>query len=267
MNVKSLTKQLCLSTFAISSLSVFAAAESDDLTLLHQSLDSLTAESSIQAKLVSNYQRQRDNDDKIIETTGAIDILLHHDRSGLSVRYEDATVQKLAQEQQLKAQDEEADTPTINASERFSMLDFTGFLSGAKGLQRFINKANLDSVEKTELGNKPVFKYQFSLPLESLVDSAEVREYVDDFDGSYSLFTDENRVPLESKLEFSGSGTAFLFFSMEMKESLIVSYQKIGDRLVTTDRYVERFQKSPWGKTEMVATTQLRIQNVELAKR
>jgi len=231
----------------------------DGLQDLKQSLAKLKGDSSIQASLESSHTQNRDKEEDLKTTTGYINLSLSNSSDGLQITYSSDVLEKLEQEQLLSDQDEEADTPTLNAMNRLETTNLNRMLSAASSLSRFIEKAKFIEEVPTDYQGEMARRLVFNLPLESIVDNAEVRGYVDDFDGKYTLIIDEHGLPKQSILSFAGSGSAFLFFSVEMEQTLTSSYQTHGDRLVIVQEEVQRSSSSTWADTESVSLKHLTV--------
>ena len=178
---------------------------------------------------------------------------------GFQLTYSNTVLDKIESEQVLKDQDEEANTPTTNAMNRLDTTQLNQMLSAAPSLARFINKASFVDETPTEFQNQSARRLTFDLPLESLVDSAEVREYVDEFEGKYSVIIDNKGVPLQSILSFNGSGSAFVIFSVEMSQTNTTNYQQHGDRLVMIKQETQRSSTSTFADTESTEIKRLTV--------
>ena len=250
---------------AISVLALSANANaSQGLTDLENALNSLKDTTAISATLFSTYNQDRGKkESEVKNTSGSIKVKLNMAPEGMQVTYFADTLDKVDREKQLKADDEEALTPTLNAMERLETTSMKNMLSASQELSRFLTKAEFEKEEKTELLGVPARRLYFNLPLDSIVSEKETREYVDEFEGKYSLIINEQGVPLQAIMSFSGSGSAFIFFSVEMSQTYIVTYKTVGDRLYISEEQVERALDSTWGTTNSVSMKKITLDNTE----
>jgi len=257
-----------ISTGVFTSLLFAAQVNADGLQDLKQSLAKLKGATPIHASLESSHNQNRDKDEDLKTTTGYINVSLSNSSDGLQITYASDVLNKIEQEQLLTDQDEEADTPTLNAMNRLETTDLNRMLSAAPSLARFIEKAKFIEELPADIQGKEARRLIFDLPLESIVDDAEVRGYVDDFEGKYTLLIDNEGYPKQSILSFAGSGSAFLFFSVEMEQTLTSSYETHGDRLVVVQEEIQRSSSSTWADTESVSLKHLTVQDTaqQLAK-
>ena len=146
-----------------------------------------------------------------------------------------------------KEQDEDFDTPTLNAIDEIEATELRNMLSSAPDLLRTLNKAQILNEKVITFKEHKARELSFKLPLEAIIDNKDVRDYVDKFTGGFSVIIDEQGIPLQSQLTFQGKGTAFIFFNLSASQTNTSSYQVIGDRLVNMRRDFTRKQKSTWG--------------------
>lgn len=237
---------------------------SQGLADLESALNSLKGTTAISATLYSTYNQDRGKKEREVKnTSGSIKVKVNMAPEGMQVTYFADTLDKIDEEKQLKAEDEEALTPTLNAMERLETTSVKNMLSAAQDLSRFLSKAEFEKEEKTELMGVPARRLYFNLPLDSIVSEKDTREYVDEFEGKYSLIINEQGVPLQAIMSFAGSGSAFIFFSVEMSQTYIVTYQTLGDRLFISEEQVERAMDSTWGTTNSVSMKKITLDNTE----
>lgn len=237
---------------------------SQGLADLENALNSLKGTTAISATLYSTYNQDRGKKEREVKnTSGSIKVKLNMASEGMQVTYFADTLDKIDQEKQLKADNEEALTPTLNAMERLETTSMKNMLSASQDLARFLAKAEFEKEERTELMGSPARRLFFNLPLDSIVSEKETREYVDEFEGKYSLIIDEQGVPLQAIMSFSGSGSAFIFFTVEMTQTYIVTYKTVGDRLFISEEQVERAMDSTWGTTNSVTLKKITLDSGE----
>jgi len=234
-------------TIALTLTTLSINTYADGLADLQTALNRLNGSTPISAQLESSYTAHRGKKKKQKTTTGFVQIGLTDSEQGLQVLYSNQTLLNSELEANEKEQDEEFDTPTLNAIDGIEATELRNMLSAAPNLLRSLNKAKWLNEEVIEFQDKEARKLNFELPLEAIIDNKEVRDYVDKFSSEYSITIDEQGIPLQSQLTFQGKGTAFIFFSLSASQTNTSTYQVIGDRLVNMRRDFTSKQKSTWG--------------------
>jgi len=254
MKVTMFTSMLTLAALAPS------LQASQGLEDLNTALNKFSGNTPVSATLFSSYSQDRGKKEREVKnTSGSINVKLQMAAEGMQVTYFADTLAKIDQEKREKANDEETLTPTLNAMERLDTPVMKNMVSASQELSRFLSKAQFEKEEATEFMSKPARRLFFNLPLDSIVDDKETREYVDEFEGKYSVIIDEDGTPLQAIMSFSGSGSAFIFFTVDMTQTYIATYNTIGDRLIIEEEQVERSMDSTWGKTNSVSLKRLTL--------
>ncbi|WP_088330802.1 hypothetical protein [Lacimicrobium sp. SS2-24] len=234
----------------VSSLFFPTALYADGLADLHQALDSLTGTTAISATLTNRFTEKRGEGKDLKEQQGAADILLSDEGAGLQITYGNDVLYAMEEEARLKLEDEDAPTPTRDAVNNLEASELKTILSAATNLKRFVQKASFREEEEQQCDAGRVRILTFDLPLEAVISNKKVRDYVNDFDGQYHLWIDEQGFPLKSRLSFAGDGRAFIFFTMQAESQRTTHYEVIGDRLVVMDRAYHSAYDSSWDKSE-----------------
>lgn len=222
----------------------------DGLADLQQALASLEGTTPISATLTNTFTEKRGEGKDLKEQQGSADILLNDDGLGLQITYSKAILAAMDEEARQKLEDEDVPTPTQDAVNNLEASELKTTLSAAGNLQRFIQKATFQREEKQQCEQGEIRELSFDLPLEAVISNKKVRGYVNDFDGQYKIWIDQQGFPLKSALSFSGSGRAFIFFSMEAQTHATTHYQVVGNRLVILDREYYRAYDSSWDTSE-----------------
>ena len=97
------------------------------------------------------------------------------------------------------------------------------------------------------------------MPLDAIISDKDVRSYVNDFEGKYRVIIDKNGVPLQAKLTFEGSGSAYVFFKLSVNQSRTYLYKVIDDRLVNYRNEYTKQQQSTWAKRDLSGFKELII--------
>lgn len=244
LNFSSIT--LITSIFTLSSFNVSA----NGLTDLQSSLMKLTGNTPISAVVESAYTEKRGKKKKQKTRKGLIQVNLTEDNQGLKLIYSNETIKKLELEAEQKEQDEDANTPTLNAVNGVGVAEMSSMLSAAPNLLRTLKKATFINEEIVTHNEVDVRQLNFSLPLEAIIDNKEVHEYVDEFQSEFSVLINKSGVPIESSITFTGSGSAYIFFSMDLTQTNRFTYKLINNRLVNIKKTFQSKRSSTWGDTE-----------------
>lgn len=234
------------------SISVIPASQSfaDGIEDLQATLKQLNGNNPLSALVESSYTEKRGKKKKQKTKKGLIQVQLSDNHQGLKLIYSNETLTKLEQEATEKENNDEAETPTMNAVNGVGVAEMRNMLSAAPHLLRSLKKAKFENEELVQYQDKTVRQLNFTLPLAAIIDNKDVHEYVDDFSASYQLLIDESGVPLEGTTTFSGSGSAYIFFSMEITQTNKSTYKLVENRLINIKKTYQNKQSSTWGETE-----------------
>jgi len=235
-------------------------AWADGLTDLQQALAKLNGSEPVSGLLNVSFSETRgEGKDKKLKT-GAIQSTLSESMNGLDIRYSKDVLVKIAQENRLKLIDEEADTPALNGAEILSASSLIPILSSARTILDYIEQGEFTSEERIEYLNKEVRVLDFTLPLESFIDDKKIRSYVSKFKGSYKVLINEEGIPIETRMSYSGKGSAYIFFSMTAESEITSQFQTDGARLVRVNRTIESNSSSTFNDRTYSGTWQLALQ-------
>ena len=158
---------------------------------------------------------------------------------GLDIRYSKDVLVQISEENRLKLADEEVDTPALNGAEILSASSLIPILSSAQKILDAISKGKLRGESQIEYFDQQVRVLDFELPLDSFIDDKKTRGYVNKFKGSYKVLINDQGVPVETRLTYSGKGSAYLFFSMSAESEITSQFKVEGTRLVRINKTVE----------------------------
>jgi len=238
-----LLTSVSLLLFSLSSVS-FA----DGITDLNRALEKLNGQTPISARFESSYIEDSGKKKKMKTTSGQVQVFITDDVNGLQINYSHATLQNAENEANAKEKDEEVNTPTLNAINDIEATELRNMLSAAASITRTLKKATFINEQAVDSDNQQTRVLNFSLPLEAIIDNKEVRGYVDDFKGKYSVTIDEDGTPLNTTLFFEGKGRAYIIFSLALTQTNTSNYIVVGNRLIKVKEEFERKQDSTWGK-------------------
>ncbi len=218
------------SLFTLSIYPTFSLA--DGLSELKNALNRLQSSDSITLELESlTIDTEGEGNDKII-TPGGIKVWLKDNASGLQVFYSDDVLNSLEHEARLKAEDEEVQTPTLNAVDGIDASELHSMLSASSSLLRDINQAQFIDEKQAVHKGQDSRLLRFKLPMEFFISDKKVRSYVNEFEAQYFVWIDRDGAPIESRIEFNGRGRVLLFFKISAKGSTFSNYQVLDDRLL-----------------------------------
>lgn len=235
---------VCITLFAI----VSNTSHADGLQDLKDALNRLQGENNITAVLSTSTLRNKGKGKKKKVTKGQVSVWLADSPEGLQVVYSNDILAKMEKEALDKAENEEAETMTLNAIDGINASELHSMLSASASLLRDIQQAEyLD--EKLDIYNKhPARLLRFKLPMKYFISDKETRSYVKKFDATYHLWIDAQGNPLGSKMAFKGKGRAYIFFTMEATGAGFSTYKIVGNRLVNVHQESTFENDSTFGK-------------------
>ncbi len=232
------------SLLALLAITFTQNVRADSLSDLQQALVKLDGSHPISGDLNVSFEESRgEGKDKKLKT-GAIKSTLSESNAGLDIRYSKGVLERIAQENKLKLADENADTPALNGAEILSASSLIPILSSAQKILDAIAKGKLRGETEIEYLGQQVRVLDFELPLESFIDDKKTRGYVDKFKGSYKVLINAQGVPVETRLSYSGKGSAYIFFSMTAESEITSQFHVQGSRLVRINRSVQSSSSS-----------------------
>mgnify|MGYP003669323414 FL=1 len=232
----------------------------DGLADLQQALAKLDGSHSVSGVLSVTFTESRgDGKDKKLKT-GAIKSTLSESIEGLDIRYSKNVLTQIAQENRIKINNEEADTPALNGAEILSASSLIPILSSAQTILDIIAKGKFTTESNIDYLDKQVRVLDFDLPLESFIDDKKTRGYVNKFNGSYKVLINDEGIPIETRMSYSGKGSAYIFFSMSAESETTSQFEIKGTRLVRINKTVESSSSSTFNERTYSGKWQLAIQ-------
>ena len=256
--MKTITKKLYTLTFTalcVSSLS----AHADGLADLTNALNKLQGKAPITAKLTAEVVVNRgEGEDKVIKN-GNVDVVLSDGDQGLQVTFSNQVLENIDIESNEKIKDEDADTPTLNAIDRLEATELRSYVSAASSLLRQLERATFIDEQEIQYQDTNARVLNFEMPMESIVSDKKTREYVDKFESSYQVIINEQGIPLETRLEFSGKGRAYIVLSLKAYGNGLSKFTVVDNRLVTVHQEFTSGWDSTFGEGEMTEVIQLAL--------
>ncbi|WP_085299875.1 hypothetical protein [Cognaticolwellia mytili] len=232
----------------------------DSLTDLQQALVKLNGSEPVSGVLKVSFSETRgEGKDKKLKT-GEIQSRLSESLDGLDISYSKDVLVKIAQENRMKLTNEEADTPALNGAEILSASSLIPILSSAQSILDYIEQGEFESEEKIDYQGSQIRVLDFKLPLESFIDDKKIRSYVSKFDGSYKVLINAKGIPIETRMSYSGKGSAYVFFSMKAESEITSQFKTNGTRLVRVNRTVASNSSSTFNDRTYNGSWSLTIQ-------
>jgi len=245
----------CYTMLIISCQAVYA----DSLSELKATLTALNGADTITAVLSASFKKVIvDGNDKKIKF-GALQTELIASPSGLTVSYNSETLRKLREEGKQKRENEEAATPTLMAAREVKTDSLTSILSSADILLAKIEQGELINEERIDYNGGSVRSLTFSLPLQFFIENKKVRGYVDEFESSYQVLINDQGIPFETRMNFSGEGTAYVIFSLETVTHKVTRYKVFGDRLVRISKESKSINNSTFNDRTFESSWQVEV--------
>ncbi|SEL52950.1 hypothetical protein SAMN05216262_11313 [Colwellia chukchiensis] len=234
-------------------------AHADGLADLQQALAKLNGSAPVTAMLDVSFSETRgDGKDKKVKT-GAITSHLFENNMGLNISYSKNVLQQIAQENQTKISNKNADTPALNGAEILSASSLIPILSSAQSILDIISQGDFIGENYIDYQDKPTRVLNFELPLESFIEDKKIRGYVRKFNGSYQVLINEDGVPIETRMRYNGKGSAYIFFSLSAESEITSQYTVTGGRLVRINKTVASHSSSTFSDRTYRGTWQLAI--------
>ena len=241
-----------------------AYSRADGLGELKGALNRLQGSDSITIELKSLTVDTKGEGDKKIVTHGEVNVWLKDDTNGLHVLYSNNVLNSMEHEARLQAEDEEAETPTLNAIDGINASELHSMLSASASLLSDINQANFIDEKQTIHEGQNSRLLRFELPMEFFISDKKVRSYVSKFEAHYLVWIASDGTPLESRIEFNGRGRVFIFFKISAAGSTFSKYQVLDNRLLISRKESYFQNDSSLGLFEYSEIKSLQLETLDL---
>ena len=224
-------------------------AKADGLADLNTALASLNGNEPIIAYYEVQSSRVSDADDKDDrkETKASVTVTLTDNEKGLHITYSKEVMDKIENEAMQKTLNEEFETPTLTAVRYINATSMRNLLSASSGLQRMVAKAKFIGEESLSTYEQSTRLLTFTLHLDAIIDDKKTRDYVNKFEGKYTILINSEGVPLESNMQFKGKGSAFVILTVKADNSIYNRYEVVNKRLVRVQNNYESSFSSTFG--------------------
>lgn len=230
-------------------ISLSPHAYADGLVDLNAALEHLNGSEPITAYYEVESLQVSDADDKDDrkETNASVKVKLTDNEQGLQITYSKEVMDKIEREAMQKTLNEESETPTLTAVRDINATGMRNLLSASSGLQRMIAKAEFIGEEALMTNEQPSRLLSFSLPIDAIIDDKKTRDYVNKFEGKYTVLINSEGVPIESNIQFNGKGSAFVILTVKASSTNYSRYEVVNKRLVRVQNDYESSFSSTFG--------------------
>ena len=232
--MKKLFLRLCLLSLCYGLVLFHQTANADGLADLKRALNSLNNKAEIRAHLSYSTSNTRNIGDETIQKYGSVMMSINANTDGLQMFYDDKVMTLLQTERALRADNEDAETPTLRAVNNIDAGDISRILNSSFGLMQLLKKAAFVNEQTIEKEGLTLRQLNFTLPLDSLISDKQIRKYVRTFSNSYQIIIDEQGIPIESHLVYEGKGRAYIVIRVESSGESHSQYAVHDGRLVRT---------------------------------
>lgn len=236
------------------SASASGALVADEVSDLKALLASFSGTSDVSVAVVFHKTTEGEVEDQAQIRHGHANFGIAHQQGRVSVSYDDNLLVALQNEKQGKQDDDDFKTPTLEALRSWQLSDLPDFLNAAPKVSAWIEQGEFKDVISLDDGKL----LQFSMPLKSMLD-ANMRKYVDKFTCDLWININNEGVPRSASMKMEGSGSAFIFFSVKATNSLDITFDVVGDRIVQTSNVQEWYHRSTFSEGKTQQTVRLSI--------
>jgi len=198
---------------------------------LTSALTQLTASSPVKAIIAVKTLHDIGSGDDALSRTGAAQANILDDGAGLSIGYATQLLQLLATEQARRARDPDAATPTLDGLAELTLPNVQPMVHGSAALMRAMASANYQGAAAEDYQGNSARQLQFTLTQDQL--TKRQRKYVKQYDGTFSVWIDEQGYPLASRTRIHARGRAFIVIRFSITIESDSHYQVYNDRLIT----------------------------------
>lgn len=214
----------------------------DGISDLRERLKQLHAVNPIAMDVQFRLFGRTGESDELIDREGLINVRLEDGAKGLHVVYPADVIGLLHQEELAKIVDENVKNSALNAVGEFDYWEWRELMYPAGQLELALGRYTFISEREDLFAGSPARVLTFSLPIEKI--DKKYRKYVKKYDHRFTLWVDGDGTPLTSEMTETGSGRVFLVVGFQFQNTVSMSYQQQGARLIGSRREV---REETWG--------------------
>lgn len=212
-------------------------AMADGLADLRKTLAQLHTADSIAIDVQFRLFGRTGEAEELIDREGLINLRLEDGPKGVHIVYPENVVALLHKEELAKIADENVKNSALNAVGEFDYWEWRELMYPASQLELALERLTFLSEQEESFNGAPARLLTFSLPIEKI--DKKYRKYIKKYHHRFSLWIDQNGVPLASEMTEAGSGRVFLVVGFHFQNSVSMSYQQRGSRLIGMRREVK----------------------------
>ena len=212
-------------------------AMADGVSDLRKTLKELHATSPIAMDVQFRLFGRTGEAEDLIDREGLINLRVEDGPKGVHIVYPENVVALLHKEELAKVADENVKNSALNAVGEFDYWEWRELMYPASQLELALERLTFLGEQQDYYNGVPARLLTFSLPIEKI--DKKYRKYVKKYHHRFSLWIDENGVPLASEMTETGSGRVFLVVGFQFQNSFSMSYQHYGARLIGSRREVK----------------------------
>ncbi len=234
--------------------SVSGALVADEVSELKRLLANFPGTSDVAVAVAFDKTTEGEVEDQAQTRQGHATFGIAHQQGRVSVSYDDDLLVALRNEKQGKQDDDDFKTPTLEALRSWQLDDLPDYLNVAPKVLAWIEQGEFKDMVTLADGKL----LQFSMPLKSMLD-ASMRKYVDKFTCDLWININSDGVPRSASMKMQGSGSAFIFFSVKATNTLDMTFEVVGDRLLQTSNTQEWYHRSTFSEAKTQQIVRLSV--------
>lgn len=227
------------------------------LQQLNSSLARLEPQSPLTTEVALTSAHNAGEDEDMVSRTGRARAIVKDSGDGLSLSYSGELLQQMTLESQERADDPDAATPTLDGVDELTLPTVQPMLRAAAAIRQELQTAEYLGAEEDSYQGKRARRLEFNLSDERL--TKRQRKYVKEYDGSYTVWTDEQGNPLASRTRMSARGRAFIVISFTITIESDSHYRVHDDRLITTRRADYQLSSGAGERSERLVNKTLEV--------
>lgn len=220
--------------FVIALMASSGQVYAEALTEMTATLEQLAGKASITAQIQTQVTRQLGEGEEAHIREGEASVRVVANKSGLRLYYTPEILQTMSDEQQLRTQDADADTPVLTAIDELQPVALKHMLSAAENLLWLVESSQYQGWQEDRYEGRALRKLTFSFGLERL--SEREKKYVKKYKSQVHVWIDEAGIPVASHHVSRLSGSAFIIIRFKSSTDEIRRYQRYDDRLLMNYR-------------------------------
>lgn len=216
-------------------LAVLAApAHAERLDELRTSLAGWKGTQAVSGTLALTFSRQDHADAAGSVPAVTLDVPVHADRDGVSLRWTPELLERLRSERANPDPDHRG--PVGEGSRELGAERLSGDLDMAPVLARWLKDARLSGEREVDLDGRParLLEIALTVPL-----TRKDKKYVNQIDATLKLWLDAAGEPLAADRKVALKGRALLVIGFEQTESSHYRFRRVGDRLLAVEHSEE----------------------------